>query len=128
MAYIPNPQHRNAAFASQKSQWVISVSDELVCYQKSQQEQWVCGEAYWGLHLVQLSPSLLGTSQQPSPSPLHIAKFVGDLNGNWHGYPVAHWLSPYDKPAVNVLNSWLESGMINRPKYAKIHRGKKCTL
>lgn len=128
MAYTPNSQHRNSAFAGQKSQWTINVPDEQNCYQASTSGNWSCGTYYWGLHVVGQALFGLGTSPQPVQETLHIAKFVGDAQGNWHGYPVAPWLSPFDKPGEAVLKIWLNGGLIKKPTFSKIHRGKKCAL
>ena len=128
MAYTPHPQHRSAAFANQKSQWVIAVGDEVQCYQMATVNNWAHAGVYWGLHLQAQSPAPLGHAPHPLASALHIAKFVGDTLGNWHGYPVAHWLSPFDKPQANVLTQWVQSGYISRPAMGKIHRGKRCAL
>jgi hypothetical protein len=130
MPYTPHPQHRSAAFATVKSQWSIAVNDEHVCYQNAAANGWTCCGFYWGLHApapMQL-PVQLGVSPLPNQYPLQIAKFVGDAVGNWHGYPVAHWLSPFDKPDAPVLLAWHNSGFISRPTMAKIHRGKRCSL
>ena len=127
MPYTAHPHHRNAAFAHQKSQWAISVNEEEVCYATANAHSWTSGGCFWGLHLVGPAPAVLGVAPAPAFSPLMIAKFVDDQD-NWHGYPVAHWLSPFDKPDVKVLEDWLTSGLIRRPTMAKIHRGKKCTL
>lgn len=128
MAYVPHPQHRNIAFAFQKSQWSIPVEYEVNCYFTATTANWNFNQSYWGLHLVAATPSPLGNSQLPDASPLHIAKFVGEIDGDWHGYPVAHWLSPYDKPDQSILKAWLDSGLISKPKMAKIHKGKRCAL
>lgn len=128
MPYVPHTHHRNPAFATQKSQWSIAVNDEQVCYHVATTHAWACGGCYWGLHLSGPAPAVLGSAPLPLQAPLHIAKFVGDPTGNWHGYPVAYWLSPFDKPDVPILRAWLDSGYINRPTMAKIHRGKRCAL
>ena len=128
MAYIPHPQHRSVAFAGQKSQWTISLLDEQNCYQASASGEWSCGDCFWGLFLAGDRPSTLGTSPHPVRDPLHIANFVGDTQGNWHGYPVAPWLSPFDKPGESVLKIWLMGGLIKKQAFSKIHRGKKCVL
>ena len=107
MPYTSHPHHRSAAFASQKSQWSIAINEEEICYSTATVKSWTCGGCYWGLHLTGLAPSVLGVAPQPVHASLHIAKFVGDESGNWHGYPVAHWLSPFDKPGVTVLMAWL---------------------
>lgn len=132
MPYTPHPQHRSAAYANAKSQWSIAIDDEHVCYTLSTLQRWTCGDCYWGLHVPTQGPAPipapLGVSPLPNQFPLKIAKFVGDSVGNWHGYPVAHWLSPFDKPDTPVLRAWLASGYISRPTMAKIHRGKRCNL
>lgn len=126
MTYTPNPQHRNNSFASAKSQWSIAISDEIACYNNAQTKHWLANASYWGLHLPTGVPAQLGIS--PSAQfQLYLAKFVED-QGNWHGYPVAHWLSPFDKPPVSVLKCWQYEGYINKAKLAKIHRGKQCSL
>ena len=123
--YTPHPQHRNAAYANQKSQWTITIPDEHACYGTAATSGW-CGPDYgWGLYLPAGAPAPLGLS--PQASQLYIAKFVQDQSV-WHGYPVAHWLSPFDKPSLGTLQLWEASGYINRAKRAKISRGKKCSL
>jgi hypothetical protein len=126
MTYIPNPQHRNTQFAQAKSQWIISTADELTCYTTASSQGWGTSESYWGVHTPGGSPVQLGVSPQ-SLFDLFMAKFVGN-QGQWHGYPVAHWLSPFDKPPADILKKWQSAGFINRAKLAKIHKGKKCSL
>lgn len=128
MPYTPHPHHRNAAYAHQKSQWCIGIAEEQATYTLATLCEWTYGNCFWGLHILQAGPSQLGTSPLPESACLHIAKFVGDDQGNWHGYPVAHWLSPFDKPSTAVLESWFAAGFIGRAKVGKIKRGKRCVL
>lgn len=126
--YTPNPQHRNGGYAAVKSQWSISQPEEVACFDLAVQAEWAFRNSFWGLHIGAAGLGPLGVAPPPSSCQLHIAKFVGDAIGNWHGYPVAHWLSPYDKPSETILSSWFELGLISKPKMAKIHRGKQCAL
>lgn len=96
-------------------------------FQKAVTDGWLCDNSYWGLHLVNQSPAVLGVTPLPGAQDVKVAKFVG-ADANWHGYPVAHWASPWDKPGMAVLKSWLNAGLINQPTLAKIHRGKACNL
>lgn len=125
MPYIHNPHHRSIGYAGVKSQWKISVAEESQCYQTAVIKRWLGGESYWGLHIQGVVPCVLGVA--PSNDSLYIAKFVSNQDV-WHGYPVAHWLSPYDRPRIAVLADWVANGYINRAKKARIHRGKKCAL
>lgn len=127
MPYTPNPQHRNNAFAHKKSQWSIGLAEEQSCYTLSTAQLWSSGNDFYGLHLAP-TPTQLGVTPLPEAVPVKIAKFVGDHQGNWHGYPVAHWLSPFDKPHSSILKSWLDLGYISMPSMSRIHRGKKCSL
>jgi hypothetical protein len=124
--YIPHPQHRNRGYAALKSQWSISQHDEIECFKLASNSKWTYKDSFWGLHIGEVGPGPLGLA--PSRCLLHIAKFVNDNIGNWHGYPVAHWLSPYDKPGESILSDWYVLGLISKPKMAKIHRGKQCAL
>ena len=128
MPYIHHPHHRHAQYANQKSQWIISEPQELSVYLGSVKKNWRTSGAYWGLALHDNSPQPLGVSPRPSSFILMIAKFVADEQNNWHGYPVAHWLSPWDKPDISILKEWKDSRIINKAKMAKIHRGYKCSL
>ena len=126
MPYRHHPHHRQAAYARQKSQWTISETIELAVYQNSVNNNWLADTAYWGLHLKGYIAHQLGVSRQPSSDGLKIAKFVVDQQNNWHGYPVAHWISPWDNPSDEILRKWKAAGIINKAKMAKIHRGQKC--
>lgn len=55
------------------------------------------------------------------------ARFVEDQNV-WHGYPVAHWLSPHDKPADPILKLWQVAGYISKATRRRIGKGTKCNL
>jgi len=130
MPYQAHPHHRSQQFASQKSQWIISIPEEMNCYASSVNNNWHCFGAgtYYGLHLQGVIPVPLGTTKLPEAHQVHIAKFVSNNGTDWHGYPAAHWLSPYDKPDDVVLRRWFDMGFISMPKFRKIHGGKKCAL
>lgn len=130
MPYKPNLIHRNNGYAKKKSQWCITVADETTCYSTAVKQNWSYNNSFWGLHILAgaSTPSVLGVSTPPSSCRVHIAKFVGDSHGDWHGYPVAHWLSPFDKPGENVLRDWRDKGFISNSVFSRMHRGKKCVL
>ena len=122
-AYLPHPHHRDPSRRDDKSQWLIPVPDEVACFHAAYMSNWGDGGKYWGLHAPNGLPQVLGTT--PVSPFAYIAKFVGPV---WHGYPVAHWIAPYDRPGMAVLNRWEQSGIIGRLTKSKIRRGKKCVL
>ena len=130
MPYSPNLQHRNTGYALQKTQWIVSIPIEVECYNTARQEDWLYNNCYWGIHWdpVEAKATELGVAPPPLSCNVHMAKFVCDSHDNWHGYPVAHWRAPFDRPDTAVLRKWFEHGYISSPKMSKIIRGKKCAL
>jgi hypothetical protein len=128
MPYSQHPHHRSVEHSGQKSQWTITVQEEVEAYKSAVIGGWRCDHYFWGLHLVESKPQFLGTSPSPEGVYLHIAKFVEGTPDSWHGYPVAPWLSPYDKPGMEVLKAWEVSGFISKSTRSRIHRGKRCAL
>ena len=129
MPYTPNPHHRSRWHAGTKSQWVISEQDEVLSFQIANMNCWKTDNVFWGLYLVN-KPEVLGATPivGGETQPLYVAKFVGDDLDNWHGYPVATWIRPWDRPCINTLTSWLDNGLISRPAFAKLKRSKRCDL
>lgn len=128
MNYTPNPQHRNSSFSAQKSQWTITIHEEIECFTMATGAPWFGKDCYWGLCPGQSSLRPVGMAPPPHSCPVHFAKFVGDTLHNWHGYPIAHWVAPYDKPPEVVLKGWQTNGIISKPQFSRILRGKKCAL
>ena len=131
MNYMPNLQHRNQSYAMKKSQWSISIQEENECFNNANDQEWFFKNSLWGVQFIpDNNPPLkiLGAAPPPVSCELKMAKFVCDSHDNWHGYPVAHWMSPYDRPGESVLKDWCEKGIISKANFARIRRGKKCAL
>lgn len=126
MPYQPHPHHRDLAYANLKSQWCIPHAAEVSVFERAMDSGWLARDSYWGLYVVNATTEVLGFTASPEFRRVKLAKFVGAENALWHGYPVAHWLSPWDKPALSVLRAWKEAGLIDQHAFAKIHRGKPC--
>jgi hypothetical protein len=121
--YTPHPHHRSAAYSGVKSQWAIPVPEETGCFYRAYQAPWSSKGAYWGLYLVDDRPVVLGST--PISAEAYMAKFVGP---HWHGYPVVHWESPFDRPESSVLDQWQRAGYLRKAAKSKIIRGKRCAL
>lgn len=127
MPYTHNQQHRNGT--PNKSQWVVSLADELASFNHATAQNWFVDLWGWGLHLPGGSPAQLGTSVGNMRA-LFIAKFVANRNrnDNWHGYPADYCVNSQDIPKAEVLQRWLAAGVCRPAAVRKISRGKKCAL
>lgn len=124
MNYSPKRDHRHPG-AHQKSQWTISETEEERCFRLSAAAAWTSLSSYWGVHAPGGAAEYLGLSQAPERSPVFIAKFVGD-QVDWHGYPVAHWRSPHDKPSTPILEDWYAKGYIRKKTIKRVIGGRRC--
>lgn len=125
--YQPHLPHRNGA--PHKSQWKISVDDEIAAFELAVTEDWANEAHAWGLHLNRDGEAdYLGVS--PADHPPQRALFIAlyELDAVCHGYPVDHQRSNREKPPTSVLNSWLNKGAVPAPAVRKIARGQRCRL
>ena len=74
MTYSPNPQHRNRT--PEKSQWSISLAQEIACFNTTYANQWIDNNNGWGLHYSEGRLDYLGLAQDYITR-VFIAKFVG---------------------------------------------------
>ncbi len=126
VSYIFHPDHRNNTYG--KSQWIISLDEEVNCFRKCYDEEWIVDQKGWGLHIVDHRVLYLGVDQ-PHENKVFLAKFIdGNKNQKWHGYPVDHQRSSADIPDTNILNKWLETSVLTPPKIRKILKGQPCNL
>jgi hypothetical protein len=121
--YQSNPTHRNNA--NNKSQWVITLPEEHDCFSNAITSGWMVPERAWGLHFNGGAIAVLGVDRDHTTE-LKIARF--ETSGNpqvWHGYPIGRSQPP---PASNVLNAWLQAGIISPAKLRKLIQRKPCDL
>ena len=124
LTYVPNPQHRNRT--RRKSQWLISLTEEHVCFQTACEKDWVEDETGWGFHFSNAMLDYLGLSQDHTKK-VFIAKFVRN-HGVWHGYPADHQHNHQDIPTDRIQRSWMDTKVLSRPKIRKIKKGQPCRL
>jgi hypothetical protein len=129
MTYTPHPHHRDGRPA--KSQWTISIAEELASFDHAGREDWLMPPEEptvgWGLHCVEGSPCVLGVAVDRSRDFI-IAKFVTSNGSDWHGYPADHQSNPQDIPLEAVLASWLQGSLFSAAKVRKIVRGQPCRI
>lgn len=124
--YIIVSQHR-LNINKDKSHWSITFEEELKCFNNSLTNNWLIDFKGWGLHMINNEINPLGYSKQGEQ--LRIAKFVDSYKSSkWHGYPADYRNNIQDRPASDVLKSWVENGIIKKHQMSKIRSGKKCAL
>jgi hypothetical protein len=124
MNYLPKADHRQPS-ARAKSQWTISVDEERDCFELATTSSWSWRDAYWGVHVPTGTAETLGHSQAPERHAVFIAKFI-ENQADWHGYPVAHWRSTYDKPSTDILEEWFARGYIRKKTVKRVIGGRRC--
>lgn len=124
--YTYNSVHRNNMI--NKSQWQISKPEELRCFVRTDNREWIVGSDGWGLHLEDDCIKYLGVAQDHLTQ-VFIAKFKNDTPHNtWHGYPADHQTNAQDVPDRQILKNWLEDDLLPKSKIRKIMGMKPCKL
>jgi hypothetical protein len=126
-SYVINSQHRDGN--PNKSQWTLSKTGECSLFNTANSSGWLDFSSKKGFGINKTGAILdqLGVWTD-RVTVLKIAKFVGDHQDEWHGYPLNYRKNQHDKPTVGVLNLWLKSGLISKPDMARIKTGKQCNL
>ena len=125
VSYLCHPHHRNNH--PHKSQWTISVHDEIRSFRKARSNDWFCGEAGWGIHPDAPDVIEVGAACDRSTR-LMLAKYVcKNDQGEWHGYPANHQLDQ-DRPPDTIVRIWFTGKIIPRAKLRKIQKGQLCSL
>ena len=125
MRYQPNPTHRN--ISTGKSQWSINKNEEKQSFNRSVQNGWILNDKGWGLHLPNGTPDWLSFAQDHITR-VFIAKFVGNANHIWHGYPADYVNHAQDIPHQDIVFRWINANYFTGAKARKILRGQRCTL
>jgi len=123
--YLSHLPHRNKN--PEKSQWTISIDEEVSIFRASENNQWLFATHGWGLNIRNNYPQNLGFSKDGNYT-LFIAKFVGADSINWHGYPADHQTKNQDIPDEIILSAWITLSILPRAKIRKIAKGQKCNL
>jgi len=124
--YKPNKQHRDKN--PNKSQWTISILEEVKVFENTYPNNWIDQSVGWGLHFVNNGVQYLGNASNQNRR-LFIAKFMdGNCNGKWHGYPADYQTNIQDIPNEFGLKEWVDKRYLSNAKIAKITQGKPCSL
>jgi hypothetical protein len=127
--YSPHPKHREGKLG--ESQWTITEDEERESFLLAWRSDWCEGERGFGLHLIQddngrVKARNLGVVEDHQTRTF-VAKFVGDTNRCWHGYP-ADQRKKQDRPGWPLLREWITLEVAPEPKIRKIGCGQRCIL
>jgi hypothetical protein len=124
--YGCHPDHRSGN--QNKSQWIISTSEEVESFRLSYSQGWVVGTRAWGLHLINDRPAYLGIAIDRSRQ-LFVARFEdGSGNLRWHGYPADHQKKVNDRLPEKLKELWIRNNVLPAPKVRKLVTGAPCSL
>lgn len=120
-SYVSTRYHRNGD--PQKSQWTISIEEELLSFATSQENKWYDDDKGWGIHPT---GALLEVGKLKTGEKVLIARFqkLGPTAHNqWHGYPADIRGKTHDIPNDFVLTDWKNKKIILNHQFSKIRRG-----
>lgn len=120
-SYKINRKHRNQAPKPDCTQWTISEWDEIRLFSIAKSKMWVCPKnCLWAIEKDGVNFIQLGTT---GADIAYMAKYVTNLNHEWHGYPVTPSRNA-DRPPTMILDSWKKEGIITKSQQSKIVKGK----
>ena len=131
--YASISYHRNGTRLNEKSQWEISIEDEFELFNTnySNVSGYFDNHVGWGVSYTQDADKCIvnaigrGTSKET----LYFVKYLdGGKDNKWHGYPANYMLNIHDKPSSHFLTAIYNEGIISKPQFAKIKKGKRCDL
>ena len=126
ITYGVKPDHRDNTHV--KSQWTITVDEEVLCFRLTCERTWFLDDRGWGLHLTDGKAQYLGVGLDRNQR-LFVARFEGDLPKQyWHGYPADHVRRADDIPAEAVAGEWIAEGYLPPSKVRKLLKGQRCKL
>lgn len=126
VTYACKPDHRDNTPV--KSQWRISIDEELDCFRFARSSNWIDDDRGWGLHLVDGAAVYLGVGVDRTHE-LFVARFEGDQNNTyWHGYPADHTRRIDDIPTEAIAFQWIAAKLLGKSKVRKLLKGQRCKL
>jgi hypothetical protein len=124
--YTPSSAHRRKG-NKDKSWWIISLVDEVQCFDISYRRVWVNDKEGWGLYCK--GGALIVVGHAPDGEKVKIAKFLNKNSDQyWHGYPANYKNNPQDRPPMDILFMWRDEKLIKKHHMSHIRRGKECNL
>jgi hypothetical protein len=126
VTYASKPDHRDNTVV--KSQWTITVEQEVGSFRLAEAQHWFDDDRGWGLHLENRSAAYLGLGIDRTHR-LFVARFEGARNNTyWHGYPADHTRRTEDIPTEWIALQWIAENYLPKPKVRKLLKGQRCKL
>lgn len=115
--------HRNGTKG--KSQWRITVDEEISVFVWSLATESFKEDKAWGLYLNGNTPQVIGVLENGEAS--YLGRFAG-TNNEWHGYPGDYKRTRGDIPPFAILLDWTSQNYISKSSMLRIQRQLPCSL
>ena len=117
--------HRNGTCG--KSQWTISVDDELDLFAEAKRDGQLFDDKGYAIWIIDNNAGVLGVTEHDSETKL--ARFVdGTRSDHWHGYPANYLRAKNDIPPMTLLKLWKDRGLIEKSDMTRMKNQKPCSL
>lgn len=120
-SYKVNRKHRDQVAKEDCTQWVVSEWEEIKLFAMAKTYDWACPKgALWAIEKKDGVIVELGRTDKDAA---YLAKYVTNINNEWHGYPVTP-LRQADRPPTKILDAWRNADLITKSQQGRIVKGK----
>ncbi len=103
------------------TQWVVSEWEEIKLFAMAKAYDWACPKgALWAMEKNEGVIVELGRTDKDAA---YMAKYVTNINDEWHGYPVTPFRQA-DRPPTKILDAWRNAELITKSQQGRIVKGR----
>ncbi|MBS1073764.1 hypothetical protein JK176_02570 [Gluconobacter sp. Dm-73] len=121
--YKPKSDHRDNTHG--KSQWTISLPEEVKIFTLAMGNKWISDKWGWGIYTNAGQVAVLGVDKDHKTT-LFLSRFDENA-GEWHGYPV-NYKEKQQKPPSIILLDWVDQNIITKVQMRRIVRSQPCRI
>lgn len=123
--YTAVSYHRNGT--ANKSQWTISVDEEIDLFADTKQKGQIYEDKGHALWVIDAKAEVLGLTEKGNET--RLARFEdGNRIDHWHGYPANYLKAKNDIPPMELLLKWRNQNLITKADITRLKQQKPCSL
>lgn len=125
MKYDSNDgKHRNRKPKPDRTIWLVSEAEEEAFFWSAVKKPYLCDKnCYWWVDVIPGTndKNVMGRTDKNFA---FIAKYTGNHNNEWHGYPVTGERTPHDVPHSYILEAWRKLKFFSKKEATDLKKGR----